>query len=57
MALKIEDLSKINSEFPHIYAELFLSAYNRYKKAIRLKKMTIEKVEALTAKNEAELEK
>jgi hypothetical protein len=31
MGLRYEDLTKIHSEFPEIYAELFVSAYNRYK--------------------------
>jgi len=37
MALKTEDLSKINSEFPEIYTELFLNAYNRYKMTCKIK--------------------
>jgi hypothetical protein len=31
MGLKVEDLSKIEMEFPEIYAELFVSALNRLK--------------------------
>lgn len=41
MALKTEDLGKIYSEFPDIYAELFVSAYNRYKMTTRIKEQTI----------------
>jgi CRP-like cAMP-binding protein len=47
MALKTEDLSKINSEFPDIYAELFVSAYNRFKMAIKLKKQVIDRIEEI----------
>lgn len=47
MALKTDDLAKIHREFPDIYAELFVSALNRYKAARKLKKEVIEKIEFL----------
>lgn len=47
MALKTEDLGKVYSEFPDIYAELFLSAYNRYKMTKKIKDQTIQKIQEL----------
>jgi hypothetical protein len=47
MSLKVEDLGKVYSEFPDIYAELFLSAYNRYRMAKKIKEQTIEKIQEL----------
>jgi hypothetical protein len=38
MALKVEDLAKIETEFPDIYKELFMSAYNRYRLSLKIKK-------------------
>jgi hypothetical protein len=47
MSLKLEDLARIYSEFPDIYAELFLAAYNRSKMAKKIKEQTIEKIQEL----------
>jgi hypothetical protein len=47
MSLKMEDLAKVYSEFPDIYAELFLSAYNRYRLSKKIKDQTISKIQDL----------
>lgn len=44
MALKVEDLSKINSEFPDIYEELFFSAFRRQKIALTVKNQVISNI-------------
>jgi len=45
MALKVEDLTKIEFEFPEIYEELFLNSFNRFKLSIKIKKQVIEQIE------------
>lgn len=54
MALKVEDITKIYSEFPEIYAELFLSAYNRYKMTVRIKNQTIKRIEKIYKENQSD---
>jgi len=44
MALKVEDLSKIHSEFPDIYNELFEGAIKRSNIALSIKKEVIDNI-------------
>ena len=37
MGLKIEDLSKVESEFPELYYELFGGVMHRFKLAMKIK--------------------
>jgi hypothetical protein len=42
MALKTEDLGKIEREFPEFYFELFESSVNRFKQTMKIKNHLIE---------------
>lgn len=41
LALKIQDLEKIKFEFPDIFTEFFMNAFNRLKKAVKQKNKVI----------------
>lgn len=53
MGLKIEDLSKIEYEFPDIYAELFVSALNRFKQSLKIKNKVIAQIEIVSSDSDS----
>jgi len=54
MALKVEDLPKIHSEFPEIYEDLFRAALRRYSIAIAIKNEVINSIIS-TSQKEAKM--
>lgn len=45
LLLNINDINRMNSEFPEIFSEIFLNCAIRFKKAIKMKQKAIEKCE------------